>query len=335
MARPSRRRAAVTSVGVCVLVLAATVGRARGSILPPPVVTDSAVPFNDTFAAQNTVDTTEAEYASAGQGLDTYVTYSFGTPQSFDKIVVINRNSPGQSDYIGDFTLTLDGGATTSVTRTPIRGTSAIHSLGALRTATTVRLDVDSIGVGDAFNNTGAMEVLFVRTPAGQTPVPATIVAAAPDFNPFYQVANAIDGQVGRSTGGGERGPEYASAGQGANTFVDFDLGAVIPVGGFDFFDRPADEDRVTGFDMIFSQNATFGDGDDVVRPYVNPGMAVGDAFPAISARYVRFDVTSTAAANTGISEMVFYQVPEPSALGACAVGLIALRRRRAAGGCR
>jgi hypothetical protein len=329
MVRLTRRYAAVASAGVWALVLGATVPRAGGSILPAPVVTDSAVPFNGSFTAQNTLDNTEAEFASAGQGLDTYVTYSFGAPQSFDKIVVINRNSAGQSDYIGDFTLTLDGGSTTSVTRTPLRGTSAIHALGALRTTTTVRLDVDSIGVGDVFNNTGAMEVIFVRTPAGHTPVPATIVQAAPDFSPFYQVANAVDGLVGRSTGAGERGPEYASAGQGNNTFVDFDLGAVIPVGGFDFFDRPADEDRVTGFDMIFSQNATFGDGDDVVKSYLSTGMALGDVFPGVSARYVRFDVTSSAAANTGISEMVFYQVPEPSSLGVCAVGLVALLRRR------
>jgi hypothetical protein len=260
--------------------------------------------------------------------VDTYVTYSFGTPQSFDKIVVINRNSPNASDYIGDFTLTLDGGATTSVTRTPLRGASAIHSLGALRTTTTVRVDADTIGEGNT-NNAGAMEVLFVRTPAGHTPVPATIFQASPDFNAFYQVANAIDGLVGRSTGGGERGPEYASAGQGNNTFVEFDLGAVVPVGGFDFFDRPADEDRTSAFDMTFSQNSTFGDGDDVVRSYTNPGMALGDVFPGIPARYVRFDVNSSLGANTGISEMVFYQVPEPSALGACAVGLLALLRRR------
>jgi hypothetical protein len=58
--------------------------------------------------------------------------------------------------------------------------------------------------------------------------------------------------------------------------------------------------------------------------------MALGDVFPGISARYVRFDVTATGGANTGISEMVFYQVPEPSALGVCAVGLLALLRRRA-----
>ena len=314
---------------VCGLVLVAAGHRAGATVLPPPAITGAAPEFSGQFSAQNTVDGTEADYASAGQGVNTFIEYSFGSPQSFDKIVVINRNSGGQSDYIGDFTLTLDGTTTTSVTRTPIRGSSAIHSLGAMRTATTVRLDVDTTGTGDTFNNTGAMEVLFVRTPAGHTPVLASVVNSAPEFNAFYGVNNAVDGIVGRNTGPGDRGPEYASAGRGADTFVDFDLGSQVLVGGFDFFDRPADEDRVTGFDLVFSGNATFGDGDDVVRSYLNPGMAVGDVFPGISARYVRFDVTSAIGSNTGISEIVFYQVPEPSALGLCAAGVVALLKRR------
>src|SRR6185436_15656326 len=103
------------------------------------------------------------------------------------------------------------------------------------------------------------------------------------------------------------------SASLGAGTFVDFDLGAPSLVGGFDFFDRPADEDRVTGFDLIFSANAIFGDGDDITRSYVNANMALGDEFAPISARYVRFDVTGNNGLNTGISEIMFYQVPEPS----------------------
>jgi hypothetical protein len=313
----------------CGLVLGAAGQRAGATVLPPPAITSAAPEFNGQFTAQNTVDGTEADYASAGQGVNTFIEYTFGSPQSFDKIVVINRNSGGQSDYIGDFTLTLDGTTTTSVTRTPIRGSSAIHSLGAMRTATRVRLDVDTTGTGDTFNNTGAMEVLFVRTPAGGTPVLASVVNSAPEFSAFYGVNNAVDGLVGRNTGPGDRGPEYASAGQGADMFVDFDLGSQVLVGGFDFFDRPADEDRTTGFNLVFSVNPTFGDGDDVVKAYANPGMAVGDAFPGVSARYVRFDATSATGSNTGISEIVFYQVPEPSGLVLCAVGLVALPRRR------
>ena len=331
----TRLRAAIRTAALFLplLLLGGTAPTSHATVVAPPVVVSSAPPFNATLNAANTVDQTEADYASAGQGANAFIEYSFASPQSFDKIVVINRNSAGQSDWIGDFTLTLNAGPTVSITRTPTRGTSQIHSLGGVFTATTVRLDVDTIGVGDSFNNTGAMEVLFVRTPVGQTPISATIAGSAPAFAPLFSVDNAIDGNVGRtSAAGAVDGPEYASAGQGANTFVDFDFGRIAPIGGFDFFDRPADEDRVTGFDLIFSRDATFGDPDDVVKSYSNSAMALGDVFAAVPAQFVRFDVTSNIGANTGISEMVFYQVPEPSAVtfvGLGLAGMIIGRRRR------
>ena len=140
-------------------------GTSRGSVLPAPAVTNSATPFNPSFVAENTVDNSAAEYASQGQGVDTFVEYDFGAPQTFDRVVVVNRDSGGRSDLIGNFTLTFDGGPTASFTRAPVRGSSPIHALPAPVTASTVRLDVDTIGTGDAFNNTGAMEVYFLRTP--------------------------------------------------------------------------------------------------------------------------------------------------------------------------
>lgn len=316
------------------LVLGTALSTVHATILPSPTVTNSATPFNPSFAASNAVDNTEFEYASQTFGVDTFLEFSFGTPQTFDKIVVLNRDSPGQSDLIANFTLTLDGGPlTSSVMRTPLRGSSGIHSLGGLFTATTVRLDVDTVGTGDTFNNTGAQEVLFVRTPTGQTPIATSILDSATAFNPFFAAENAVDGVVGRSSAPSGDGPEYASMSLGSNAFVDFDLGAQSLVGGFDFFDRIADEDRITGFDLIFSSDPVFGDVDDTVRSFTKSGLGASDVFATpVSARFVRFDVTANLggpAANTGISEITFYQVPEPSTTALLSLGLLAASRRR------
>ncbi|HWB03656.1 MAG TPA: discoidin domain-containing protein [Verrucomicrobiales bacterium] len=312
---------------------AALTTQARATILAAPLVTDSAPAFNaTTFVAPNAVDGTSAEYASSGQGTLTFLQFTFPAPATFNSIVVINRDSAGFSDRIGNFTLTYDGGpASTAITRTPLRGASLLHPLGSNVTATTVRLTVNSIGTGDAFNNTGAMEVLFVRRPDGMLPVTGvSIFGSATAFNGNYAATNAIDGEIGRSTAAGDT-PEYASQSLGLGAFVDFDMGAIRPLSGFDWFDRPAAADRVTGFDMIFSQDAVFGNGDDITRPYTNSGMALGDTFAPINARYVRYDVTASGAGlNTGLSEIYFYQVPEPSSAALLLAGVLLMRRRRA-----
>jgi hypothetical protein len=318
---------------VLVLCLGATLEKVGADVLLAPTVVNSATPFSAAFPASNAVDQTQLDYASQGQAEDTFLEFSFGTLQTFDRIIVINRDSSNASDYIGNYTLTLDAGVSTqSVFRTPLRGTGQIDSLGT-RTATNVRLDVDTIGAGTT-RNTGVMEVIFLNTPAGRTPIlGASVIASATPFNATFDASNALDGDVGRVTGA-TNSTDYASQGLGAAAFIDFDLGAQLPVGGFDWIDRIHPADRVLGFDMIFSPNSTFGDGDDVVRSYdnsVTTRVALGDSFAPISARYVRYDVSSSSGLNTGANEFIFYQVqvPEPSAVTLVAVGLLGFSNRR------
>jgi hypothetical protein len=308
---------------------------ATAAIVATPTVTNSFTAFSAGFAASNTVDGTQAEYASQGGGTNTFLEFTFAGPTNFNGIVVMNRDSGGMSDLIGNFTLTFDGGASFGVTRSALRGQSQLYSVGN-QTATVVRLDVDTIGLGDAFNNTGAMEVIFVNRPTGLSLISGvSIFDSAAPFNAAYTALNAIDGDIGRNSGitGESDNPEYASASLGTNAFVDFDLGGVRMVGGFDFFDRIASVDHATAFDMIFSMDNVFGNGDDVLRSYSKTGIAIGDTFAPVSAQYVRYDVTGNAngGANTGLNELYFYAVPEPAgaALLGVATGILLLRRRR------
>ncbi|MES2707314.1 MAG: LamG-like jellyroll fold domain-containing protein [Verrucomicrobiota bacterium] len=286
----------------------------HAEILSPPDVIGNSPEYSAAYAAVNVFDNNSTDYASLGGGLNTFLEFQFPSARTFDRIVVLNRDTAAGGDWIGDFTLTLDDGPTRSVARTARRGTSAAHSLGSPATATKVRLDVDALGTGGAAaTNTGAMEIFFLKTPAGSAIVDSVgILGSATPFNADYAASNAVDGQIGRSGAAGVT-PEYASKSLGAEAYVDFDLGAVLPVTGFDWFDRPTAADRVTAFDMIFSQNAVFGDGDDVPMSFDNsaPAMALSGTFAAVNARYVRYDVTSKsgpATANTGLSEIIFYK---------------------------
>src|SRR5687768_12736700 len=108
-----KRRFQLHHIYLSALILSGTAHWAGGTVLPAPTATNSAPPFDPVaFAASNAVDNTDAEYASATQGVDTFLEFTFGSPQTFDKIVVLNRDSPGQSDLIANFTVTLDGSAT-------------------------------------------------------------------------------------------------------------------------------------------------------------------------------------------------------------------------------
>lgn len=124
--------------------------------------------------------------------------------------------------------------------------------------------------------------------------------------------------------------------------FIDFDLGISQPVIGFDYFDRLSESEDVSGFDLIFSDDPSFG---TVIatKSYGHPlgdGFTTTDTFAApVTARYVRLDATfiDGVGMNTGVAEMVFYSqvVPEPTSVtivGIAVFGLAAMRvlqRRR------
>jgi len=140
---------------------------------------------------------------------------------------------------------------------------------------------------------------------AGVLPNP-TITRSATPYDARYLPGNVFD----------SNSPEYASRSLGINTYIDFDFGSPTQINCFALANRfSQDVERIVAYDLIFSQNSTFGDADDVVRSFGNPATARNERggplqfFPETTAQYVRWDVTDitgSTSPNHGATEMRF-----------------------------
>ena len=299
--------------------LLAALTSARGAVLPAPTITASATPFSGSFTAANLFDNNNAtDYASqtrgAGASLSTtagtWVHFDFGAPVTMDRILLMTRGNA--ADIIGNYRLILSQDATFDAADTIFTLGPAGSNLSApIRsfTQTTARYARWEVATSTGSSqNLGGAELRFLNAPVGSAVVsPVTTYASATPFNASYVAANAVNGDAGR--GGGL---EYACASLGAGMFVDFDLGGIVPVNGFDFFDRIPTVDRTTAFNLIFDDDSpTFAS--PVATLTFSPGSAVWgftQTFSAVNARYVRLDATATtgAANNSGVQEMIFYR---------------------------
>ena len=137
-----------------------------------------------------------------------------------------------------------------------------------------------------------------------------TIADSSPGFNADFDVSNIVTNQANLPN---TDGFSYASASAGTDTFVDFAFDGAYAFDEVTVIDRlhsgaAADTiggtaDFVTEYDLIFSANSTFGDGDDTtisVGPIAVPDAPSGiddfttvNAIGNVEAQYVRFDVTA------------------------------------------
>ena len=177
-----------------------------------------------------------------------------------------------------------------------------------------------------------------------------TIVDNAVPFNASFDISNVPTNSAALPA---TDGFGYASQGLAADTFIDFMFDQSYVFSNVTYVDRlhsGADEttiggtlDFVTDYEIIFSENATFGDGDDTVvsvgtltPPAAPSGLddfVSSTAIPDVTAQYIRWDVTATLGANPGAHAFTFDGVvPEPSTLFGLMAGLAAIcawRRRR------
>jgi hypothetical protein len=320
-----------------IFLLAASVGTiSRGEILPHPSVMGSATPFNGGYTAGNLFDgNRDTDYASATLGVDTFVDLDFGAPVTMDRFFLMTRNNT--LDVVGTANLILSNNAdfssplaTFTLDPSGSNGAAPFFSFPST-TARYARWDV--ITSTGSSQNLGGIEMRFLRSTAGSSPVSAMVIGGTAPFNPSYALANAANNDAGRD--GSDH--EYAINGSltpPTDLFVDFDLGAMKSISGFDFFDRMASEDRNTGFDLIFSNDPAFSSIVATQSYAPGPDWGYSQTFAPVDARYVRFDSTASGG-NPGMAEMSFYAVPEPSAALLAAMAgfvLTAARRRRRTG---
>jgi hypothetical protein len=287
------------------------------------------------------------EYASQSQGFGptlsttqgTFLEFDFGSAVTIDRFIDVTRrntvdvviterlifsNDPifDSSDPVQDFT---PAGS---------NGNGFIKSF-APRTARYVRWEVLNGSLNGAANNRnfGSVEMRFLNPSTGSVQLTPTVIGGATPFDGTFALANAVNGDAGRS---GAAGIEYASLGMGANMFVDFDMGSTQPINGFDFYDRFAAVtgnlvDRINSFDLLFSNDPTFASG-VTTRSFTPGDWGFGQQFAPVNARYVRFDATSVAGPtnNSGIQEITFYAAPEPTAgwMLMCGAAVFVRRRR-------
>jgi hypothetical protein len=322
---------------------------ASAAILGNPVITQSAPAFSGSYLATNVFDDRETDYASQSRGFGpslsttqgTFLEFDFGSAVTINRFVNVTRRNDVDVIFTERLIFSNDPVFDLSdpfVDLSPVgqNGNGFIKSFSA-QTARFVRWEVRDGALnpgGFNANNFGSVEMRFLSPTAGLVPLSTSVIGGAQPFDGTFALANAANGDAGRA---GSAGIEYASASLGPNMFVDFDMGSVKPIGGFDFYDRFGVDpslalvDRVNSFDLIFSNDSTFG---SVIatRSFTPGSWGYSQQFAPVNARYVRFDATSTAngTSNSGIQEMTFYAAPEPGtgALLICGALVCAKRRR-------
>jgi hypothetical protein len=306
---------------------------APATVVTIPSVLGSSTPFSGSFVPANLFDGLPNEFASQGTGAGTFVSMDFGAPVAMDRMVFMTRGNT--VDVVGTTRLTLSNDPTFTTGNTVFNftpsGNNAQAPILSFASTTARYARWEAFTSTGTSPNLGGRELRFLNTPGGSVIRPSTAYNSAPQFSAQYATANAANGDAGQGAG---PGVEYASQGQGVNTFVDFDLGGIVGVSGFDFFDRLAAVDRTTAFNLIFDDDSsTFSS--PVATLSFTPGATgwgYSQNFAAVNARYVRIDATAVASVNNnaGVQEMVFYAVPEPSTLLLAGLaGALTLTRRR------
>lgn len=348
-----------------------------GTVITGAVVTDSAASFALEFAVTNVLDNAGAlpsltgqDYAAAGTGTATFIDFAFDRPYEFTSVTYVDRAH--------------NQGLLTNPTTDILQvwyGRSDANNDEKIQQSELVQ---DSVAFFDSADSDGDGRWLPEEAAAANAETLRLLQeeASRPNYLALETNPSQLAPPDGGGPGGGGPGDGGGLAdistqldknGDGTVTRDEAVLDgearfAAINQNGDDFVSRVeairfgrvetqsglwagddasrigGTQDFTTGFDLIFSTNAVFGDADDVivssgsiaipVAPSGYDDFATTISIPGITAQYLRWDVTATTGANPGANAFVFAgsAVPEPGSWVSmiAGFGLVgAMRRRR------
>lgn len=290
----------------------------HAEVLPNPTITASANSRNGVVA--NVFDSSDAEYRGNKTGNNTFIEFDFGTTTTIDGFVNVTRESTSSvvdacrlifdTDSIPGFSAATDTVVAFPKTAIGWQCQGYVNRFAPV-TARKVRWEVTAYSGGTS-RSCGAAEMRFLNSAADSSPVDdVAVIGGSPALDSEHALGNAANGVAGCRPSNMpvaiSPSVAYKSAGAGTSTFVDFDLGRIRNLTGFDWFDNLATGDRVSGFTVTFANDPSF-DAPVAVRSVTgNSVFALSDTF-AVVARYARYRVSASATNNPGLSEIVFYE---------------------------
>ena len=220
---------------LCFAAAACAASTAHGVILSNPTVMGSAPAFSGAYVAANLFDgNRDTDYASAGQGANTFVDVDFGSAVTMDRFFLMTRFN--NVDVVGTANLILSNNAdfssplaTIAINPSGQNGSAPIVSFTAT-TARYARWDVVTSTGGS--QNLGGIEMRFLNTPVGSQIANVSIINGAAPFSASYALANAANNNAGRDGTGNEYAINGGLTGP-TNMFVDFDFGGIASISGF------------------------------------------------------------------------------------------------------
>jgi hypothetical protein len=263
------------------------------------------------------------DYASAGAGTNTFLIFDFGRTVTIGSFGHHNRAAGGEA--VNGSTLTFSLNATFGDSDDQVvkithdrQQSMAVYDMGSRISARYVHWQATGSGVGV---NRGAREIKFFATRYQTLPNPTitqvssewnTTGPYAPGTGPFAQwhatnVFNDLD------DGYAEGSEAWSCFEEGVSPWLEFDFGVPTLVSGINFTDRQLGVTYFLTSELLFSQDAVFGNGDDVTVNLTHTQASNAGAdhsraeflpIPEREARYVRWQgVTGSGTSpNTGTS---------------------------------